>query len=611
MTTRNYLDRELFRIRVLAIGITITLMILTVMIWRVQVKQGWQYENNLKKQCFRRVRLPGARGTIVDRNGACLAENKPEYCLVLYLEELRQPGSWSNTIRRTEGVVKKISQELNWEPQLTTDDIKVHIRRRLPLPMVAWRGMDEEKMAMWAERIGELPGVDISLEAARFYPQGKVACHVLGYVGKAAPPDEETEEPYHYYVPEMEGKSGIEKSFDEILRGEAGGRIVRVDVSGYRFDDLGMREPKAGQDVMLTLDVQMQKHVEHVLENVRGSAVVLDPNTGEVLAMASSPGFDPNDFVPLITKEKWESISQDKGRPLLNRAVAGAYAPGSIFKLVTAMAALAENKISKDTTFNCPGHLDLGAVRFRCAAQFGHGEINLERAIEGSCNVYFFHTGLQCGIKPIVSLARELGLGRKTGIELDYETAGQVPDEEWKQRCLKDGWRDGDTCNLSIGQGFLMVTPLQMAVLTAAIANGGTVYKPRLVLGIRRREGGEFERCPPVIANKIAWNTGHLGVVREGMRRVVMAEHGSGRLARIPSVEMAGKTGTAEYGKKGSGYKYGWMVAYAPYDKPRYVVALVVDEAESGAVTTGPLVKELMAGLFNNGNGAGGDSDEG
>ncbi len=598
MMVRGNSDSETIRTRIVVVAMLFLFIGLGCMLWHIQVAQGHIYEDDLARQSVRRIRVPGMRGLIYDRNGERLADNQPNYGLAIYLEELRQPGAWSNTINHVETLVTQLSTIIGRPPEVTRDDIWAHIRRRLPLPLLVWRGLDEQTLARWAERSPGIPGVDIHIEPVRVYPNNETGCHLLGYVGRAEI-TQDKDEPYHYYVPEMQGKAGVEKKFDDVLRGEAGGRLVRVDVSGYRHDDIAVREPKAGHDLQLAMDLRIQQLLQSVLQGVKGAGVVLDPSNGDVLALASSPGFDPNVFVPRISTTTWNALIQNPGNPLLNRAAAGCYAPGSTFKPVVAMAALQGGKANASTVFNCPGYLMLGRHKFKCWYSPGHGVLNMQQALRYSCNVYFYRLGLLCGHKAISHMAMALGLGRKTGADIDYERAGLVPDEAWKRQKVNDAWRDGDTCNFSIGQGALAVTPLQMAVVVSAIANGGYVYRPRIALGLRAPDSDVFITRPVKMVNDMHWSPEALHIVRQGMKDVIMSPDGSGRNARIEGVSVAGKTGTAEYGRKGSGKKYGWMLAFAPFKEPRYAIAMVVEEAVSGGVTVGPRIHDLLEGIFS------------
>ncbi len=599
MTKGNNIDQEILRARLLLGLMLLTFVALSFFLWKIQVAHGGSYEKDISRQSIRRVRIPGMRGRIYDRSMACLADNIPSYCLAVYLEELRRPGALSNTVNRVMKIAHDISERVGLPVSVTEQDVRTHMRKRLPLPLILWRGLDDEQMARWAEAAADIAGVDLYVETTRVYPLEDTAAHLLGYVGRAAPAQEDADgESYHYYLPEMVGRAGLEKQYDELLRGTSGGRLVRVDVSGYKYGEVSAREPEDGTDIQLTLDLRIQQLAERVLRGRCGAAVVMAPYSGEVLALASVPGFNPNDFVPSIGTEQWNTLRDDPDKPLFNRAAAGEYAPGSIFKPIVALAALESGAINGNTVYDCPGYYELGGIRFRCWNHAGHGEETVRKALMDSCNVFFFKAALKVGNEVIYHMAEAMGLGRKTGIDLDYERAGLLPDAAWKRTSLSEGWRDGDTCNLAIGQGYLSVTPLQMAVVVSAIANGGTIYRPHLLRGMKRSDQGRYEISHPDVVNEMNWSGESIRLVRNGMRDVVMAPGGTGSKAAVHGVDIAGKTGTAEYGKKGSGKKYAWMMAFAPFEHPQYAVVVLVEEGMSGGMTAAPLMHNLLQGLF-------------
>lgn len=600
MALSDIFAREFTRIRIILLLMIASLLFLCAFLWQLQVFNVRKYQGSVEKQSVRRVRLPGARGRILDRNGVSLADNRPCFCIAIYIEELRQPGRWDKTVDKVEKVINELSTVLNLERKVTRDEIRKHIRSRLYMPFMAWRDVDNAVLAKWAECNVKYQGVDIYVEPVRVYPDGMLAAHVLGYVGKADP-DQDDEEMYHFYLPEMIGKWGVEAALNETLAGIPGGRLITVDASGFKRRDarlvdlerghkVGERSPRSGTDISLTLDLGIQRLVESALTNTTGAAVILDPRNGDVLAMASSPAFDPNRISLGITKKEWDEIRTSEDNPLINRAVSGIYPPGSIFKPVVVMAALDNNKAVESTMFHCPGYFQLGNVRFHCWNKEGHGTIGMRKAIEQSCNAYFCQLGLACGNDLIHGMAAKLGFGKKTGIEVGMESSGLLPDDGWKKRVMHEGWRKGDTCNFSIGQGALNVTPLQVAVYVAAIANGGNVYRPRIL----KNERGEGE-----LVRKMQWPKEALRVLKSGMHDVIQADTGTGKRARIPDVEMAGKTGTAEYGAKTGHKKYGWMIVFAPFDSPRYAMVMVIEEAISGGVTIAPRMREIAQGIFS------------
>jgi penicillin-binding protein 2 len=599
---KHWKNDPAFRSRILLAAMLLMLSFLAVMLWRIQVAKGHIYEAGLERQSIRRVRLAGLRGRIFDRNGQAIADNRPNHCVAIYLEELRQPGSWDNTITYVQGLLSELSEKLQLEVTLDRDDVWNHIRKRLPLPLLAWRDLDTTSMARWAELAANTPGVDIYTESVRVYPFHKSACHVLGYVGRAAIQNDQTE-PFHYYLPEMAGRSGVEKSQDEFLRGEVGGELVRVDVTGYRRIDPALaklrKAPRSGLDIQLTIDMDLQQALEKSMINVEGAAVVVDPRNGDVLALVSQPGFDPNIFFPGISTKNWNELLHDPSKPLFNRAASGSYAPGSIFKPIVAVAALENQQAEYGATFQCPGYFEMSGITWRCAHRRAHGNIGFQDAIASSCNVFFYKLGRELGYDYTYHMAEALGLGRKTGIALAHEHAGILPNDRWMREHWGHGWRAGDTVNASIGQGAISVTPLQMALYTAALANGGTLHAPRLIAGKREPGRRLFEYETPKMAQDLNWSDRTVQLIRTAMRDVVMSEHGTGRAAAVPGVSMGGKTGTAEYGRKEDRKYRGWMIAFAPFESPRYAIAVVIDDARSGGSSAGPVIQNLFRHVFN------------
>jgi len=392
-----------------------------------------------------------------------------------------------------------------------------------------------------------------------------------------------SEEPYHYYLPEMAGREGMERVMDDRLRGQSGGRLIRVDASGFKHDETGEREPVSGDDVHLTLDLGIQSIAENVLSNQPGAVVVLDARNGDVLALASAPTFDVES---LKSRPAWQRVVSNPNRPLLNRAIGGRYPPGSTFKPLIAIAGLQYKRTTPSTEVNCPGYYKVGNRPIKCWSKRGHGVLSLRKAIEQSCNPFFCDLGMRCEYQRVFHMADSVGFGHKTGIELRGESPGLLPGPEWKRRVMRDGWRSGDTCNVSIGQGALLATPLQMAMFAAAIGNGGHIYRPRLVnQGIAHGD----------LVNRMDWSPETLRVIRGGMHDVIEAPTGTGKRARIDGVAMAGKTGTAQYGQ---GLKHAWMILFAPYESPRYAVAIVMENAVSGGITAAPRLRHLMQEIF-------------
>lgn len=559
---------------------------------RVQVVDSGAYADALDQHSMRRVRLPATRGRILDRHGVPLADNRPSYCVALYVEELRQRGSWSNTIHAVSRLVDDLAVILGRPREIADPEIAAHIYRRRPLPLLAWRGLGDRELARLSECPEALRGVDVYVLPERIYPLGDCAAHVIGYVGKGRPEaGDSQDEEFDFYLPDLVGRTGIEQRFDARLSGSPGGQLIRVDAVGYKHEARTGRKPVAGEDVCLTLDVGWQRVAEEALKGLRGAVVVMDCVEGDVLVMASSPRHNLSDFVPFMPATVWRRLQADRAHPLLHRAASGVYAPGSIFKPIVALAALDAGVVTPETTFHCPGHFDLPNGRpLRCWKTSGHGTIALQEAIEQSCNVYFCHVGVELGFEPrLREDCVRLGLGQRPGIEIPA-AAALLPSDAWKRRRMKDGWRTGDSANLSIGQGFLSATPLQMAVMAAAIANGGSVLRPRIV----RAAGAEES---PAVAH-MGWKASSLAAVRRGMFDTVQAPTGTGKQARIAACALGGKTGTAEYYDAGERRKHAWMIAFGPYELPRYAVAVIVENSDSGGRAAAPIVHRVFSEVF-------------
>ena len=601
-----------WRLLVLALLAVASLGLLASRLHTLQVRESGDYASSLVRQSVRRVLLPAPRGRIFDRNGVVLADNRPSYCIAVYVEELRKPGPWSNTVNAVEARLDEISAELSIPRQISRADIRRHISRRLPLPLLAWQDVDDRTLARFAEEFANNPGMDIYVQPERIYPNGSLASHVLGYVGREKPA--ETNELFHYNVLGMKGRAGIEASMDAVLAGTPGGKLITVDVSGYRHGESIARPSRPGRDIHLTIDAGLQAKLEHLIGDRRGAAVAVDPRSGDILALASEPAFDPNALSPSVPPALWQTLMADKDRPLLNRAISGAYPPGSVFKPCVALAAL-EAGVSPNISYSCNGVFTLGNMHLRCSSTYGHGEnLSLRYAIEQSCNPFFCSLGTHIGIEAIDAFAAKMGFGRRTGIPLGGEREGLLPTPEWKSRVRHDGWRAGDTANLAIGQGLLLATPLQIAMYAAALANGGELHRPRLVADDAAMQNAQctmhnadidqlndatnkrFNGSTVQRSNATSDNA--FRIVRGGMYDVVNAPRGTGRRAKVPGLKIAAKTGTAEYGSRANRRKHTWMIAFAPFDNPTIALAILIEDGDSGGRTVAPLIRSALAYYF-------------
>ena len=572
---------------VLALVFVLGLLHLGFRLWDVQVADAADYGYASARQSVRRVQVGGVRGRILDRRGNVLAGNRPSFSVVC-LPAYFQQRTWAATVDRIVEAVSNMAAVVGQPSPLDRRSIRRHVKQSLAMPLDAWRDVGDGELARVAEHALEAPGFAIRETSERVYPQGSVGAHLLGYVGRDRGDMVAGDEKYSFYAPELRGRAGLENYYDSYLRGVSGERKLLVDARGFAIREWSVVEPKSGPDLMLTVDLSVQRVVERQLEGRRGACAVVDPRTGDVLALASAPGFDPNAFVPVLSRERYERYASDPLKPLLNRVVGGTYAPGSTFKPVVALAGLAIG-FPDSVRYDCTGVFELGPMKLRCASRWGHGGLDLRQALMKSCNPFFCNLGLEIGTNAVCMAARAFGLGAGTGLDFGIDAAGTVPDAGWKMRTYGEKWFQGDLAQMSIGQGMLLVTPLQMALVAGAIGTGFRVT-PHLKAGI------VSERTPLPFAPE------HLGVVRDGMRMVV---NGDGRVRGTGwrggdgvAVSVSGKTGTAEVGRGASRRKNTWFIAYAPSEKPSVAVALVIENGESGGGTAAPCVAAILKCIF-------------
>ena len=574
------------RIVCLVMGIVFAagLLHLAVRLHDVQVETAADYNYASARQSIRRVRTGGVRGRILDRNGSVLADNRKAVSLVCQPAAF-QRRTWEGTAERMRTAIGEVAAAVGRTALPADEVIRRHVDRLLPLPFTVWRNLSVEELARFCEHEQEFPGFSIREETERVYPNGELAAHAIGWVGMSVADAEPGDEKFYYVSPELHGKGGVEYQYDAFLSGVPGERKVLVDARGFAIREWTVVEEQKGPDLTLTLDVGLQRTVEHQLSGTRGACVVLNPRSGEILAFASSPTYDLN---VVRRMENYRALAADPGQPLLNRASGGAYAPGSTFKPVTALAALSLGFPATEE-YECNGVFELGAMKLHCARRWGHGRIDLRHALMVSCNPFFCNLGFEAGTNALCAAARECGLGEKTGIDLGIDMGGVVPDAEWKMRMYHEKWYQGDLAQMSIGQGMLLVSPLQMALLAGAIGTGCRVT-PHLKAGL----SPDRRRLP--------FAEHALGTVREGLRLVVAGEGGTRgggwRAGEGLSVPVSGKTGTAEVGRGETRRKNTWFIAYAPSEKPTVAVALVIENGESGGGTAAPRVNEILLHIF-------------
>lgn len=586
------------------------------------------YEDMERRQTERRIFLPGPRGDIYDRNGNLLVGNRPHYSATVILDDLRPDfrKEYSKLIRKaraqieTESVNEEVSTrlpdyyQLKWEARtnviqkyldiiesitqrkstLKRSKIIRHFNEQLLLPLPLTQDLSASEYAQLIERLPVRSPINIHTSSARYYPYNELSVHTLGYVQNVNPDLSQLPKDgiKNFTYKTKIGKTGIENSFNQQLMGENGYEIWQVDPLGYQNKQLELKPPKQGNDLIASIDIELQKIAEIALGNRTGAAIALDIETGEVLTLASHPNYDLNDLSPFIPQNTFNEIN-DAGA-WLNRAVQLSYPPGSTFKLITAIAGLKSGLIDDTTSINCPGVYRVGNRIYHCHAKNGHGTVNLEKAIAASCNVFFYDIGLKLGIDKINAEAKHFKLDQHTGIELPFETKRIViPSKSWKREIIGDGWTAGDTANTAIGQGFLLVTPLQMACTIASIARNETHTQPTLLAVPRNDLGNHLQSSLPTGLTSEQRN-----LLLKGMQGVT-SSIGTGRLIHIEDLPIAGKTGTADFRANGKEVNLAWFVGFAPINDPKIAVAVMVEGTQEsddyhGGSTAGPIAKDLF-----------------
>jgi penicillin-binding protein 2 len=571
-----------------------------------QIIQYSHFKHLEERQSLRRVLLPAPRGIITDRNGVVLASNKPVFSLIVYLGELRgefhkelirlvkEAREQKRTVDRDilqrsaignvlKAALNPVEKYLDEPIALDADRIERHLNEK---PLLPYTLLDHLTLVQFA-RLTELLKVDapvqLQVRSQRVYPEGDSACHLLGFVSMREPEVDESDLKT-FSTKDQVGVSGVEESFDNTLAGQMGHELWIVDPSGFKFEPTQRVKAVSGTPLQLSVDVRQQKAIEKAFGQKIGAAAAIDIRTGEVLALVSKPSYNLNDLVPHFGTQVQEKINIHSG--WLNRAIRGLYPPGSTFKIVTALAAIDAGKLDLDETVNCRGFLEIGKRNYPCNKKSGHGPVNLVGALEKSCNVYFYTMGLRTGPDAIMAKAREFGLDKPTNIELPDETSRMLlPTPEWKKRTLLEPWYAGDTANVAIGQGDLLITPLQMSCLVASVARGDT-KTPVTIL----------KKPHPLELPRKAYPEGWARVI-EGMKAA--AASGTARLAHVNGLPIAGKTGTAQVKSNGESLTLAWFIGFAPADDPQVAISVMVesispDDEYAGGTIAAPIARSFF-----------------
>jgi penicillin-binding protein 2 len=579
-------------------------IVLLLRLWFLQIISGESYRNLSENNRIRLQDIASTRGIIYDRLGRILVDNRPAFNLTVVPEDI---SDLQLTLNQLSGIVGAEQTQL-------IEKVREAPKGAPFRPVLLRRDMTRDQVAAVESHRFHLPGVMVQIKPKRSYERPSFAAHLIGYLGEIEEGQLKVRREQGYKLGDYLGKYGVELEWEGALKGQRGGRQVEADAAGRQLRILREVPPKPGHNLILTLDTQLQLQAERALEGKAGAIVALDPNNGDILAMASSPAFDQNQFVRGFSASEWQSIVDNPLHPLENKSIQGQYPLGSTFKPVLLAAALEEGVVEPDTVLTCNGEYRLGDHLYRCWKKRGHGELDLYQALVQSCDIYFYQLGQKLGVERMAAYARRFRLGYPTLIRLNNEARGLVPTAQWKLKRFGVRWQKGEDLVLAIGQGFLLATPIQMATFYAAIANGGELVRPRVVLRVEDASGRLVNKVDPEILGKVRLSPGTLSFLQEALKGAVQEPNGTGRAAQLRGIAVAGKTGTAQVvrlaeedqeEKDESQVPYehrdhAWFVAYAPAEAPEIVVVVLVEHGGHGGSAAAPLARQVMEEYFKN-----------
>ncbi len=587
-----------------ALGLIIFfLLVIVSRFWYLQINLGDHYRSLAENNRVRIRSVPPPRGHIFDKNGREIVTNRPSFNVSLIREDSFD----------IEDVLKRLSVVLDEDIEVLWERIRKGASTPRHLPITLKEDVDWETLAYLENNKYKFSGIRIGVQPVRTYHYGDLAANIIGYLGEINRAELEVDEEGVYEGGDLVGKRGLERIREEDLRGGKGSSSTEVDARGFEQQQLKYEEPLPGRDITLTIDLELQKAAEQymAISDKAGAVVALEVDTGRVLAAVSTPTIHLEDFIGGISQKNWNALLENPRNPLLNKVVQGVYPPGSTYKVVTALAGLVEGVITLDTTFYCPGHYYFGGRLYRCWKHSGHGTVDVRRAITESCDVFFYQVGQRLGVDRLADYAKRLGLGVRSGIELEHEKGGIVPTKEWKRNRFKEKWHEGETLSVAIGQGFNNMTPLQITLMTAAVANGGKIFQPQIVEMVKTTEGEILERFEPKLTGELSEREkSFLPYIQQGLFDVVQGKRGTARNVRIEGLTVAGKTGTAQVvrlaqykGLKEQDIPYkwrdhAWFTCYAPADNPKIAVTVLVEHGLHGGSGAGPIARVVLKKYF-------------
>lgn len=555
--------------------IALSFLLLAAGLFYFQVANGDTYVKLASQNRLRILRMLPPRGSITDINGAPLAVNVRTFNINGYPVDLQKEEN-----------VRKVTELLNRRGiPMTEEKFRETVSNQYSAPYRSITVATNLTFAQVAEMVMDKDFGHILFPTPvwkRSYPAAQYAAHIVGYVAEITKEELETKDPGAYRGGDIIGKNGIEGEYEAVLRGAAGEEVIEVDSRGRKLRDVSYVRSSKGEDMTLAIDLAAQRYASELIGKYRGSVIAMNVNDGSIRCMYSSPSYDPNPLTWGISNKEWAALTDHHERPMMNRAISGAYPPASTFKIITG-SALLENKVAnQNTTVVCHGYFELGGKRFRCWKRSGHGRENIVTALRDSCDVYFYELSNEMGINGLIRTASKFGVGQKTGIDIVGESSGTLAGPEWKKRRIKENWYGGDTVNYSIGQGYVLMTPLQVLRAYAAIANGGRLLKPRI------------NTKAPVESTALDIPQDVLKLIKRGVEEVTRS--GTGRIAATYGIKIAGKTGTAQ---NSQGEDHAWFVGYAPVDRPQYAVVAIAEAGKGGSSVAAPIVGKMLNFLIN------------
>jgi penicillin-binding protein 2 len=592
-----YADKKFIQARIPFVQVAglIAFLLLFFGLWNLQILKSRYYQELAEKNRIRPIPLVAPRGKILDRNGQIVVDNRPSFVLSLSQEDLPN----------IEKSLPLLAKGLKLEMGFLESQIQKYRQQPSYIPIIIKEDITIEDLSFIEAHRSEFPGLDMIPQPRRYYRGGEMAAHLLGYVGEVSEKQLNSPE-FSYSKPgDIVGKAGVERAYNQILTGVDGQKKVVVDSRGKEVATLETVEPVAGNNLRLTIDLDLQRAAENAFGDSSGAAIALDPRTGEILVLVSRPAYDPNRFSSRISKNEWEDLINDSSKPMQNRAIQSRFAPGSVFKVIMTVAGLQEGILNENYVDYCSGTTVIYGHLFHCHKKGGHGRVDLHKAIVNSCNVFFYHLGQKLGIDRIAHYANGLGLGLKTGVDLPGEDSGLVPSAEWKRKTYKTDWYAGETISVSIGQGYVALTPIQTARAFGGLGLGGLLRTPHVVSGDELRKWGKAVNVS--YESKFPLEEETIDIITQGLWGVVNEGGGTGHRASVPGFDVCGKTGTAQViakdktvsaEAKAEFQDNAWFVGFAPRGSPEIAAAAFVEHGGHGGAVAAPIVHDIFMAFY-------------